>query len=203
MTNTNIIPAIRPHHHLWFRNAMQRYELAFVESSRDSHRLDKKYNSAQKIENLIHGDSHASHEKLAQLWLHLEKIHLHATSGKLISHPGFCLNLDLAVKTLSCQQAKKVVSKKAVSGFQLAKNTVLAVKTTLRGHMMNQFCYKWYFISAQQDYVPVNKKTYEQNTIKAINDVFLFHELDRLDYDLFSKVNGFEIVFKEKTKKLT
>jgi ribosomal protein L5 len=38
-----------------------------------------------------------------------------------------------------------------VSGFKLAKNTVLAVKTTLRGDMMNQFCYKWYFISAQQD----------------------------------------------------
>jgi hypothetical protein len=38
-----------------------------------------------------------------------------------------------------------------VSGFKL-KNTVLAVKTTLRGDMMNQL-YKWYFISAQQDNV--------------------------------------------------
>jgi hypothetical protein len=27
----------------------------------------------------------------------------------------------------------------------------LAVKTTLRGEMMHQFYYKWYFISAQQD----------------------------------------------------
>jgi hypothetical protein len=42
-----------------------------------------------------------------------------STSGKHI-HPGFCLNLDLAATTLSCQQAQ-VVSKKAVSGFKLAK----------------------------------------------------------------------------------
>jgi ribosomal protein L5 len=56
---------------------------------------------------------------------------------------------DLAATTLSCQQAQKV--SKAVSGFKLAKNTVLAVKTTLRGEMMHQFCYKWYFISAQQE----------------------------------------------------
>jgi ribosomal protein L5 len=65
----------------------------------------------------------------------------------------------LAATTLSCP-AKKVVSKKAVSGFKLAKNTVLAVKTTLRGDMMNQFCYKWYFISAQQDNA-VNKTGWE------------------------------------------
>jgi hypothetical protein len=48
---------------------------------------------------------------------------------------------DLAATTLSCQQAQKVVS--AVSGFKLAKYSF--VKTTLRGDMMNQFCYKWYF----------------------------------------------------------
>lgn len=190
MTNIYKIPVIRPHHHLWFRNAIQRYELAFV------HELDKKYNVVKEK----HHEIKIRHEKLAQLWFHLEKIHLHATSGKLISHPGFCLNLDLAATTLSCQQAQKVVSKKAVSGFKLAKNTVLAVKTTLRGEMMHQFYYKWYFISAQQDNAVVNKKHFG-NTIKAIHDVFLFHELDRLDYDLFSKVNGFEIVFKEKTKK--
>jgi hypothetical protein len=47
----------------------------------------------------------------------------------------------------------------------------LAVKTTLRGDMMNQFCYKWYFISAQQDNVAVNKKP-DGNTIKAIHDVY-------------------------------
>jgi hypothetical protein len=47
----------------------------------------------------------------------------------------------------------------------------LAVKTTLRGDMMNQFCYKWYFI-AQQDNVAVKKKTgweYDQ----AIHDGFI------------------------------
>jgi hypothetical protein len=44
-----------------------------------------------------------------------------------------------------------------VSGFKLAKYR--AVKTTLRGDMMNQFCYKWYFIYQQQDNVAVKKKT--------------------------------------------
>jgi hypothetical protein len=42
MTNIYKIPVIRPHHHLWFRNAIQRYELAFV------HGLDKKYNIVKK-----------------------------------------------------------------------------------------------------------------------------------------------------------
>jgi hypothetical protein len=64
--------------------------------------------------------------------------------------------------------------------------------------MMNQFCYKWYFISAQQDNVAVKKTGWEYD--QAIH-VFLFHELDRLDYDLFS-VNGFEIVLKKKPKSL-
>lgn len=183
MTNIYKTHYIRAQHHLWFRNTIQRYELAFLG---------------------IHEPLKVNHEKLAQLWFHLEKIHLHATSGKLISHPGFCLTLDLATTTLGCQQAQKVVSKKAVSGFKLAKNTVLSVKTTLRRDLMSQFCYKWYFIIAQQDNINNKRKTIlSQNNIQSIHELFLFHELDRLDYDLFSKVNGFEIVFKEKTRKMS
>jgi hypothetical protein len=80
--------------------------LAFV-------RIRQKYNIVKKK----HLERNASHEKLAQLWFHLEKIHmLHQES---LSH-RVCLNLDLAATTLSCQK-QKVVSKKAVSGFKLAK----------------------------------------------------------------------------------
>jgi hypothetical protein len=56
------------------------------------------------------------------------------------------------------------------------------------------------FYIAQQDNVAVNKKTgweYDQG-----NSRIFIHELDRLDYDLFSKVNGFEIVLKKNQKKL-
>lgn len=194
MTNIYKTHVIRAQHHLWFRNTIQRYELAFLDGENES----EKFTFASKA------NAKVNHEKLAQLWLHLEKIHLHATSGKLISHPGFCLTLDLATTTLGCQQAQKVVSKKAVSGFKLAKNTVLSVKSTLRGDLMSQFCYKWYFIIAQQDNMNTKRKTIvSQNNIKSMNELFLFHELDRLDYDLFSKVNGFEIVFKEKTPKIS
>jgi hypothetical protein len=76
----------------------------------------------------------------------------------------------------------------------------LAVKTTLRGEM-HQFYYKWYFISAQQDNAVVNKNTLVIRSRQFMT--YLFHELDRLDYDLFSKVNGFEIVLKKNQKKLT
>jgi hypothetical protein len=46
-------------------------------------------------------------EKLAQLWFHLEKIHLHATSEAYIP-PRVLFKSDLAATTLSCQQAQKV-----------------------------------------------------------------------------------------------
>jgi hypothetical protein len=112
MTNIYKIPVIRPHHHLWFRNAIQRYELAFV------HGLDKKYNIVKKKL-----ERNASHEKLAQLWFHLENSFTCYIRKAYI--PPRVFKSDLAATTLSCQQAQKVVSKKAVSGFKLAKNTVL------------------------------------------------------------------------------
>jgi ribosomal protein L5 len=188
MKNNWKIPTVRPDHQIWFRNTIQRYELAFL----DSCKSDTKSETGNNL--------NTKHEKLAQLWFHLEKIHLHSTSGKLITHPGFCLTLDLATTTIGCQQAHKVVSKKANASFKLAKNAVLGVQTTLRGHMMFQFCYKWYFIYAQQVNRGDSKKKNNpiRCNIKPVNDIFLFHELDRLDYDLFSKVNGFEIVLQEK-----
>jgi hypothetical protein len=52
------------------------------------------------------------------------------------------------------------------------------------------------FLYQHSDNVAVKKPDGNDD---AIHDVFL--SLDRLDYDLFSKVNGFEIVLKQ--KKLT
>lgn len=176
----------RPASQLWFLNSVRRYQ--------NLQKIPFLFLSEQKKQK----QEALAHDAPRLLWSLLDFIQIHATSGKLIQNPGFCLTLDLANTTICCQKPQKIISKKAVASFKLAKKTVLAVSTTLRNDSMLEFCYKWYFIRSQQDDLVPKHQTETAHQSFPVTNVFLFHEFDRLDYDLFSKMNGFEIHFVEK-----
>jgi len=138
--------------------------------------------------------------------LTLQKIVLHSNSGQYLVDPSNSSNLDLAFSTISCQTPSKIYAIKNVSGFKLSKNALLGMKSTLRSINAYEFFYKWLFIAASElksnSKIQVTFKKHQKNIkVKAIhqtisfalNNVFVFNELDSLDYTLFSNLRGFEI----------
>nr|YP_025777.1 ribosomal protein L5 [Tupiella akineta]AAQ18736.1 ribosomal protein L5 [Tupiella akineta] len=148
----------------------------------------------------------------------LEKIILHSSSGKLLQAPSSSTTIDLAFSTVGCQTPTKVYSRRSIAGFKLSKSALLGAKATLRNLAKYDFFYKFYFLGAGETNVtamtrqsritlgeqklaaPYGLQSIQQQpnlstTSLAVKNVFLFNELDSLDYDVFSNMAGFEIVF--------
>jgi ribosomal protein L5 len=148
--------------------------------------------------------------------LHLDKIILHSSSGKFIQAPSNSAIVDLAFSTISCQTPAHVYSRKSIAGFKLTKSALLGAKTTLRALAKLEFYYKWYFLGASVPKIApmsFSRTIFDSNmgsltqqakgspvknalsSSLAIQNIFVFTELDRLDYDSFSTMSGFEIYF--------
>lgn len=138
--------------------------------------------------------------------LTLQKIVLHSNSGKLLVDPSNSSNIDLAFSTISCQTPSKIYARKNVSGFKLSKNALLGIQANLRCINAYEFFYKWLFIAASElksnskihknyKVLKFKKKVNNINIIFALNNVFVFNELDSLDYHIFSNLSGFEIKY--------
>jgi hypothetical protein len=147
----------------------------------------------------------------------LEKIILHSSSGRLLQSPSNSTTIDLAFSTVGCQTPTKVYSRKSIAGFKLSKFALLGAKTTLRNLAKYAFFYKFYFLGAGETNVTAMTKqfritfgeqkfsgsalqtTQQQSSLSTISlpikNVFLFNELDSLDYEVFSNMTGFEITF--------
>lgn len=150
------------------------------------------------------------------------KINIHSTSGKFSQFTNQKNIVDLAFSVIGCQTPTKVAARQSISGFKLSKNADIGSKVSLRNSPKYEFSYKWYFIEASSllplhnlrrcqsktmDYHSMgaqqfskSKKLRAKMLVKSsksvgIKEAFVFNELDILDYDNFSNMQGFEIQF--------
>lgn len=122
------------------------------------------------------------------------KIILHASSSKLAAnlHPAIYASYGLVFACISGQMPKVVKAKQSVASFKLVKGSVIGLQTIIRGRQMDQFRYKWSFLAASADgaaNVSKNNKGY------GLKNIFIFPELDLLDYYAFSPLSGFDLIF--------
>lgn len=131
-----------------------------------------------------------------QNWLKISKISLHATSNKLLAQPDFFTAFNLAFCCFSMQTPHMINSRRSISTYKLLKGVFIGVKSHLRKATCVAFCYKWFYLAAGA----YNNSSFQAqssllNTCLGINNVFVYPELDRLNYSLFEPIPGFDVAF--------
>lgn len=189
--------------HFWVESHLPRYQLAygalFTDSTSFAHlRSPGRVELKSKTKNF---------EWLKLLnYNYTQKILLHSNSGKFLQYPSSSAVTDLAFSTITLQSRIPVYSRKSVAGFKLAKGSLLGAKVTLRSLKKDEFFYKLYFLAAAAKQVPllpardINDQPGTSSTSGlvlsfSVQNVFIFNELDSLDYDSFSNMPGLEIQF--------
>ena len=153
------------------------------------------------------GRMHKSRKKLPNLcitfaghpqnWFKISKISLHATSNKLLfAQPDFYTPFNLAFCCFSMQTPRMINSRRSISTFKLLKGVFIGVKSHLRRATSVAFCYKWFYLAAgARNNSSSQMQSALFNTCLGIDNVFVYPELDRLNYSLFEPVPGFDIAF--------
>lgn len=184
----------------WLKQDVPRYQINLEDCQANKSKSDRVKNASTNFAAFV--VSQNTRKKAYEL----EKITLHASSGKLLQFPNNSSVIDLAFSTIGCQTPTKIYSRKSIAGFKLSKSALLGAKSTLRNLAKYEFYYKFYFLGssepkanllAEQFRITLGEQKHQLNKRKttslAIKNVFVFNELDNLDYDTFSNLTGFEI----------
>lgn len=156
--------------------AMRRYDYyAKIEYKQDLN-VKKKFNYVNHV----------------KLWQNHKKITLHNSTYKLLLNPVHYGTLVYAFLILTTISPQPIRAKQNVASFKLIKGSLIGLINTLRKHQQLQFSYKYCFIAPSAEFAyNANREDY---TI-GLNNLFVFHELDVLDYTLFEPLTGLEICF--------
>ena len=147
--------------------------------------------------------AHFNHPKL---WNGITKIILHTTTKKLLTQNQL---YTAFYKCFSCcgQTPRLIKSNRSIAAFKVIKGAIVGAQSHLHKKAGRLFCYKWSFLSAElpavqlvmKDQIYLQKKkdmTNELNQVSiGINNIFIFPELDKLSYDLFQPIPGFDLTF--------
>lgn len=131
-----------------------------------------------------------------QNWSKISKITLHVTSNKLLTHSELYTPFSLAFCCVSMQTPQMVNSKRSISTYKLLKGVFIGVKSHLRDKASTVFCYKWFYLAAGANLLPISRSHSSLfSTCLGINNVFVFPELDKFNYSLFEPIPGFDVAF--------
>lgn len=147
--------------------------------------------------------AHLNHPKL---WGSITQIVLHATTKKLLSQSEL---YTAFYKCFCCcgQTPRLIKSSQPIAAFKVIKGAVVGAQSHLHKKAVHLFCYKWSFISAElstlqlpmKDQTNLQKKKDSNIAINqgsiGINNIFIFPELDKLNYTLFQPIPGFDLTF--------
>nr|YP_010021456.1 ribosomal protein L5 [Ulva fenestrata]QOL10297.1 ribosomal protein L5 [Ulva fenestrata] len=201
----------------WYQLSVQRYQLTEsnavfsvgLAGDKYTNRANFKTSTGKRFPIKSNGYTNATkaHLNHPRLWNNITEISLHATTKKLISQS----ELYTAFYKFFCccgQSPRLVKSKQPIAAFKVMKGAVVGVKSHLRKKSAHLFCYKWSFLSA--DLTPFQLLISAEPTLLAqksstftvlghatigINNVFIFPELDKLNYSIFQPIPGFDLTF--------
>nr|YP_010733803.1 ribosomal protein L5 [Gayralia brasiliensis]YP_010733832.1 ribosomal protein L5 [Monostroma nitidum]WEG93074.1 ribosomal protein L5 [Gayralia brasiliensis]WEG93103.1 ribosomal protein L5 [Monostroma nitidum] len=187
----------------WTKRNLVRYQLAY-QIQMLSPKKAELFAIKQRHSNICMNTGKVSPEFSILNSTQLNKVILHFNSGRLLQTPSQSSVIDLAFSAICSQTPCKVLSRKSVAGFKLTKKSLLGLKSTLRKIAKYEFYYKLYFIGAGEskttlitkkssDYSSKRKTMGLDSASLAIKNIFIFKELDNLDYDAFSNIAGLEI----------
>lgn len=204
----------------WVKNHLPRYQLAYENAEWIKTRVLPFGPPGSKNEappparstSALHTKNNFEWLKLLN-YLKMQKVLLHSSSGKFLQGGSFTPAVtDLAFSTIALQSRLAVYSVKGVAGFKLAPKALLGAKATLRNLKKDEFFYKLYFLAASNsstgpvpliesgpaggDYAKTTTTTRGKPVLSfSVKNVFIFNELDSLDYDSFSSMPGLEVQF--------
>lgn len=124
-------------------------------------------------------------------WMNLEKGIIHCNSQKLLKQTAYYGPYNLALSCIGAQTPCLIRTKQSVAGFKMFKDSPIGALNNLRKKRLIGFCYKWTFLSAAGEKLAVEKET---KSI-GISNLFIFPELDLLDYYAFEPLPGLEVGF--------
>ena len=125
------------------------------------------------------------------LWNH-SKVTVHTSSSKWLVNQSHYGCYSLVFSALGGQMPKLVKAKQSVAGFKLIKASPLGVASYLRGRLQVQFSYKWAFLAPSAK--GAADATKNRNAC-GLTHVFVFPELDILDYSAFEPLSGLDLNF--------
>ena len=199
----------------WHCDTIQRYTL--IEDTMNIKILkffnlkENKKIKDKKQENIT--KAHLNHTKL---WDKIKTITLHITSKKLLFYNE---HYTAFYKCFCCcgQSPQMIKSKKAIDAFKVMKGLIVGAQSNLRGENARAFCYKWAFLAPElassqlmmshreQFYISKQKEStlLVQHSCIGVDNVFVFPELDKLNYYLFETIPGFDLTICYKPTKET
>ena len=174
----------------WHRNTHQRYGLTELLSTFKKDQVAKV--NTFKISKIVNSKNLKFYFNHPFYWSHLQKICLHATSGKLITNNFIYGSFKLAFSCASAQTPKLIKSRQSISAFKLSKASPIALSGLLRHRVLRNFAYKWTWLSAGLNH-GVTRPNEVVGSAFGLNNVFIFPELDQLNYYVFEPLPGLEI----------
>nr|UCS09822.1 ribosomal protein L5 [Percursaria percursa] len=198
----------------WHKSSIQRYELMntsmpllsqpeyYIKNNTNLITSDfLKQDSLLKKKTLISlTKAYFNHPKF---WNNIKQITLHATSKELLSRNEL---YTAFYKCFCCcgQTPRLIKSKQPIAAFKVIKGAIIGAQSNLHNKNLRLFCYKWAYLAAELhtqllvDRDPTglekHKGLISQGSI-GINNIFVFPELDKLDYNLFQPIPGFDLRF--------
>nr|AKF33556.1 ribosomal protein L5 [Ulva sp. UNA00071828] len=197
----------------WYQLSIQRYQLMDDSTSFFPKLMGKHYNNCKNVnlekmstkENryINTTKAHFNHPKI---WGNITQIVLHTTTKKLLTQNQL---YTAFYKCFCCcgQTPRLIKSSRPIAAFKVIKGAVVGAQSHLHRKAARLFCYKWSFLSAEltalqlltknQIYSQLRKGYYKvpsQASI-GINNIFIFPELDKLNYNLFQPIPGFDLTF--------
>jgi ribosomal protein L5 len=130
----------------------------------------------------------------------LDKITLHVTSGKLLSNSELYTSFYMALCCCGNQSPHTIKSRRAVSSFNVVKAAITGARSSLRNKNKLHFSYKWAYLAAELSMYQLESNifTSEQSQCLGIDNVFIFPELDKFNYDLFEPIAGLDLALSYK-----
>nr|YP_010021527.1 ribosomal protein L5 [Ulva sp. A AF-2021]QOL10368.1 ribosomal protein L5 [Ulva sp. A AF-2021] len=196
----------------WHQFSIQRYQLTDNSASLfptlivDNYKNCKDINlEKSSIRNNLYVNATKAHFNHPKLWNSIVQIVLHATTKKLLSQS------DLYTAFYKCfcccgQTPRLIKSRQPIAAFKVIKGAVVGAQSHLHKKAVSLFCYKWSFLSAElttlqllmKDPIDLEKQDRDippNHGSVGINNIFIFPELDKLNYSLFQPIPGFDLTF--------
>nr|YP_010437030.1 ribosomal protein L5 [Ulva meridionalis]UTA96504.1 ribosomal protein L5 [Ulva meridionalis]UTA96564.1 ribosomal protein L5 [Ulva meridionalis]UTA96621.1 ribosomal protein L5 [Ulva meridionalis]UTA96673.1 ribosomal protein L5 [Ulva meridionalis]UTA96726.1 ribosomal protein L5 [Ulva meridionalis] len=186
----------------WHQFSIQRYQLM------DNYKHCKNINLEKPpLKGSQYVDVTKAHFNHPKSWNSITQIVLHTTTKKLLAQNQL---YTAFYKCFCCcgQTPRLIKSGRPIAAFKVIKGAVVGAQSHLHKKAARLFCYKWCFLSAEltplqllmkdhQTYLQKKKegrKVLNQVSI-GINNIFIFPELDKLNYNLFQPIPGFDLTF--------
>nr|YP_010003128.1 ribosomal protein L5 [Ulva torta]AZP40240.1 ribosomal protein L5 [Ulva torta] len=195
----------------WHQLSIQRYQLmdnrAYFSPAliMDDYK-NCKNNNLSALKSYPYANATKAHLNHPKLWDSITQVVLHATTKKLLSQSGLYTAL---YKCFCCcgQTPRLIKSRQPIAAFKVIKGAVVGAQSHLHKKAARLFCYKWSFLSAElgtfklliKDQINLQTKKDTDTVINqgsiGINNIFIFPELDKLNYSLFQPIPGFDLTF--------